>query len=38
MERVRRQLERPEHFETENELNSESDDNDEENVQGYDPE
>jgi hypothetical protein len=38
MERVRRQSERPETFETENESNSESKDNDEENVQGYDPE
>jgi hypothetical protein len=38
MGRVRRQSERPETFETENESNSESEDNDEEKVQGYDPE
>ncbi len=38
MERVRKQSERPEHFETENESGSESDDNDEEKVQGCNPE
>jgi hypothetical protein len=38
MERIRRHLERPETFETENESDSESDDNDEEKTQGYDPE
>jgi hypothetical protein len=38
MERIRRQLERPETFETKNKSDSESDDNNEEKVQGYDPE
>ncbi len=37
MERVRRQSERPEYFETEKESDSESEDNDEAKVQGYDP-
>jgi hypothetical protein len=38
MGQVRRQSEGPETFETENKSNSESEDNDEEKVQGYDPE
>ena len=38
MGRVRRQSERPETFETKNKSDSESDDNNEEKVQGYDPE